>query len=116
MTYYLADAGGDFGTSLPSWVQLSAVAVLIVLMAVAIRVAYRFSQGAYQREAARADACETELRKVNAEHAAELRRVNEAHAAELRAMHLEMLGKEMPVLNDVARVLGDMVRLQQERR
>lgn len=105
----------DFGGALPSWLQLSAVAVLVLLMGVALRVAYRFVTTTYQREVARADALEAELRRVIAEHREDVRRLQAEHADELRALNRERLDKEMPIMTEVARVMGEVVAVLRER-
>jgi len=62
-----AQGSQDFGTGVPAWAQLSAVAVLVVLMAIALRVAYRFANGAYLDAVKRADAAQDDLETLNRE-------------------------------------------------
>ena len=53
-------AADDFGSGFPGWVQLSAVAVLVVLMLVALRLLFVRLSRAYDREVERANAAEGE--------------------------------------------------------
>jgi hypothetical protein len=64
-----------------------------------------FGLGAYRREVRRSDAL-----------AAELSKLRDDHAAELRALNAEIRDKQVPVLSEAVRVLGDVTVLMRERR
>lgn len=64
-----------------------------------------FVLGAYRLEVRRGDALTKELSTLR-----------DAHAAELRALNAEIRDKQVPVLSEAVRVLGDVTVLMRERR
>jgi hypothetical protein len=87
LVFAAGDPPGDFGAAAPSWLQLSAVAVLVVLMGVALRVAYRFANVAYQREVKRADDCQ----------------------AKYDALAQKVMDQYVPTATEAARVMADVI-------
>lgn len=75
-----------------------------------------FGLRTHRREIRRSDELAAELSRVRDAHATELARVRDQHAAELRAVWTDMRDKQVPLLSDTVRILGEVSALIRERR
>jgi hypothetical protein len=57
----------DFGSTFPAWAQLSAVAILVAGMGVALRIMWKLLKESIDRERARADKAEADYDKLSRE-------------------------------------------------
>jgi hypothetical protein len=89
--YWAAD---DFGSVFPSWIQLSAVAVLVGGMAIALRVLYKSQATSL-----------ADMKQVHAEQLADLRAQRDRAVKDLDELNREMRTSVMPVLAQTTRSL-----------
>lgn len=65
---FVATAAEDFGTAFPGWAQLSAVAVLVGGMGIALRIMWKVLKESIDRERVRADKAEADYDKLSREY------------------------------------------------
>lgn len=94
-------AADDFGSAFPGWVQLSAVAVLVGGMAIALRVMFK------SQAASLAD-----MKVAHAEQLADLRAQRDRCAKDLEELNREMRTSVMPVLAQTTRSLERLLDVQ----